>query len=185
MKSIQTVGLIGSLTVLLGCFLPVVNIPGSAELNYMFSRGNSIGGGILVFLALLGMLGALRKSGVMLLVAGALGAVIFGFTLLNMMGLLDAIADIEEFLLNETKFKSGTLVIALGLVTMGGSSIIPTDRTPVKAHSGKSRKPKLRQDNIHREQKRRQHRSVRKRSSSKSSIFGSGKRQSRRRSSKG
>jgi len=83
MKSIQTVGLIGSLTVLLGCFLPVVNIPG-----------------ILVFLALLGMLGALRKSGVMLLVAGALGAVIFGFTLLNMMGLLDAIADIEEFLLN-------------------------------------------------------------------------------------
>jgi len=143
-----------------------------------------MGGGILVSLTLLGMLGALRRSGITILVAAVVGAVIFAFTLMEMMGLLDAIADIEEFVLKETRFKSGTLVIALGLVIMMGASIIPTEGTPVKARSGKSRKSKLREDNIHREKKRRQHRSIRKRGSSKSSIFGSGKGQRSRSSSR-
>ena len=140
MNSNQIIGLIGSTIVIVGCFLPIANVPILGGINYMFPPGGEIGDGVFVAgLAILGMLGAVRGGSLLTLVSSVLGALIFGYTISNLM---EIYADAEEtgglagLMMSTVGLGSGAAAIAVGLVLMFISSLLPK---PAESNAGSRR----------------------------------------------
>ena len=96
MNSKQIIGLIGSIIVLIGIFLPIISTPSGAITTYMFSPDNVVAGLLLVALVLLGMVGAYYYHDVMLLTAAGLGTVVFCATFIHMLDVLGNIDDLRN-----------------------------------------------------------------------------------------
>jgi len=166
----KQISLIGAALILVGCCLPVVNAPNSVNVIYMFSPSHLLSGFALVFMVLLGI-GAVYRDNVNLLLASVtLSGLIFGFTWLHMLGLLEGTKGLTGLSNTSTGLRSGGIAIAAGLVVMLGSSLMISEERAVQPRQRVRRKHKLKRDNIHRKNVRHSRHS--------SSIFNSGSRRS-------
>jgi len=154
MNSKQIVSLVGSVILLIGCFMPIANNFIDSNVGYMFSPDAFAGGVALVVMAALGIYGAFRENTVFLLVGTCLGALVFVATLLTVSGVLGETEDFAELSLSSISFKYGSGVIMAGLLIMLGSSLmvrpVTAKHTVKKRRSSRSSKSNLTNDNIHR-----------------------------------
>ena len=186
----QIVSLTGVAVVLIGCFMPVANNFVDSNVGYMFSRGTAWGGVALVVMMLAAIYGAWRDSSVLVLIATCLGGVAFVTTLLIVSGLLGDTEDFAELSVTAISYRAGTAVIIAGLLIMLGSTLMMstgnTVQTRVKKRRGsRTSRSNVKHSNIHRTgltRARNLDRSSTRRSSS-GSIFKSGHRSGRKRSS--
>jgi len=76
MNAKQIIGLIGSILVIAGCFLPIIRVPIIGGISYVLPPGGNLGDGVFVaLLALLGLFAAIRQgSGLLLFSAVGGGA---------------------------------------------------------------------------------------------------------------
>lgn len=128
MNAKQVIGLIGSLIVLVGCFMPIVNLPIVGGINYMFPPGGDIGDGVIVAgLAILGLLGAVRGGSLLLLLSSVVGALIFAYSMSNFSEILSSSQASEGLfgaLMSSAGPGAGAAAIAVGLVLMFISSLM-------------------------------------------------------------
>ena len=129
MNSKQTVGLVGSITVIVGCFLPIVSLPIIGGISYMFPPGGEIGDGALVAgLAFLGLLGAVRGGSILMLLSCVLAALVFAYSISNFLELLSSGEDagaFGEIIMSWAKFGAGAATITVGLLLMFFSALMP------------------------------------------------------------
>jgi hypothetical protein len=130
----QIVGLIGSIIVIVGCFLPIAHVPIYGGINYMFPPGGSVGDGMFVAgLAVLGLLGAVRGSSLLLLLSSVLAALVFGYTLSNLFGVLGESREAEGIagaMFSAAGVGSGAAAISVGLLLMFVASALPKPKEP-------------------------------------------------------
>jgi len=170
MNSKQIISLIGAALILVGCCLPVVNAPNGVNVIYMFSSSHMLSGCALVFMILLGI-GAVFRDNVNLLLASVIfSGLIFGFTWLHMLGLLEGTKGLVGLSKTSIGLRSGGIAIAAGLIVMLSSSLMISEERAVQPRQRVRRKHKLKRDNIHRKNVRHSRHS--------SSIFNSGSRRS-------
>jgi len=148
MNSKQIIGLIGSIIVLIGMFLPIISTPSGAITTYM-----------------------------LLLTAAGLGTVVFYATFIHMLDVLGNIDDLRNVSVIAILLEStGAITIAIGLATIMVAAIMPSIDRPVSSRYGKRRKSRISQSNIHSKptaQKSNYTSSTRRRSSRGQSIFNS------------
>jgi len=126
MNSKQIIGLIGSIIVLIGIFLPIIRTPSGAITTYMFSPDNVVAGVLLVVLALLGLLGAYYYHDVILLTAAGLGTVVFYATFIHMLDVLGNIDDLRTiFIANQWQGNRITEVSHAGTPPVNNQYSIP------------------------------------------------------------
>lgn len=129
MSAKQIIGLIGSIIVIVGCFLPIATVPIFGGINYIFPPGGEIGDGAIVAgLAFLGMLGAVRGGSLLTLLSSVLGAFIFGFTISNFMDIYSSAEDtggLAGLMMSTIGLGPGAAAIAVGLALMFISSLLP------------------------------------------------------------
>ncbi len=134
MNAKQLVGLIGSIFVIAGCFMPIANLPMVGGINYMFPPGGEIGDGVLVAgLAILGLLGAARGGSILVLLSSVLGALVFAYSISNFMEILSASKDsggLLGLIMSSAGLGAGAAAIAVGLVLMFVSSLMPKPLEP-------------------------------------------------------
>ena len=172
MNSKHIVSLFGAAIVLIGCCFPVVNSPNGVSVAYMFSSGNTFAGVLLVASVLLGIAGIFRNSINALLAAVIFATLIFGFTWLHMLGLLNGTKDVIGLTETYIGIRAGGILIFAGLAIMASATFMITEDQVVsegKPSKSKRRKHRLSRDNIHRKNVRHSRHS--------SSIFNSGRRQ--------
>ena len=125
----QTIGLVGSITVIVGCFLPIVSLPIVGGISYMFPPGGEIGDGALVAgFAILGLLGAVRGGSILMLLSSILAAIVFAYSISNFLELLSSSEDagaLEEIVMSWVKFGAGAATITVGLLLMFFSALMP------------------------------------------------------------
>jgi hypothetical protein len=108
MNSKQITGLIGSIFVIAGCFLPIIHVPFIGGISYILPPGGEIGDGVFVAaFALLGLLAAIRQSDSLLLFATIIAAAIFAYSMSNFIDLLSSTR-------NESDGLAGALMSAVG-----------------------------------------------------------------------
>jgi hypothetical protein len=139
MNSKQTIGLVGSITVIVGCFLPIVNLPIVGGISYMFPPGGELGDGVLVAgFAFIGMLGAVRGGSILMLLSSVLAASLFAYSISNFLELLSSSEDagaLEEILMSWIKFGAGAATITVGLLLMFFSALMPKREESSNRHS--------------------------------------------------
>ncbi len=130
----QTIGLVGSITVIVGCFLPIVNLPIIGGISYIFPPGGEIGDGAIVAgLAILGLLGAVRGGSILMLLSSVLAAFAFAYSISNFLELLSSSEDagvFEEILMSWVQFGAGAATITVGLLLMFFSALMPKREEP-------------------------------------------------------
>lgn len=129
MNGKQIVGVIGSFIVILGCFMPIATFPIVGGINYMFPPDGQVGDGVFVAgFAVLGLLGALRGSSILLLLSSILAGVIFGYSINNMSDVLSRGQQAEGLagaLMSTAGLGSGAAAISVGLALMFAASAMP------------------------------------------------------------
>ena len=137
MNSKQIVGVAGAILVIVGCFMPFVNIPLIGGISYAFPPGKSMGDGVIVAaLALLGLLGALRGGSLLLLLGSVLGGLVFGYSLYNISGALNKSREaggLEGAFMSASGLGVGVAAIGIGLLLMFVSSAMKVTQTQANA----------------------------------------------------
>lgn len=129
MSAKQTLGLIGSITVIVGCFLPFITLPIIGGFSYMFPPGGEVGDGVVVAsLAFIGMLGAARGKGSLLVfLSCVLSSIVFGYTISQYVNLFSPSEDagvLEEIMMASVEFGVGAAAILAGLLIMFVSALM-------------------------------------------------------------
>jgi len=171
MDSKHIICLFGAAIILIGCCLPVVNSPNGVSVSYMFSSGHTFAGVLLVASTFLGIAGILRNSINVLLASVVFGFLVFGFSWLHMLGMLDGTKSAAGLTDAAIGIRAGGIAIFAGLVIMTSTAFMISEAvvTEGKPRTRKRRKHRLSRDNIHRKNVRHARHS--------SSIFNSGGRQ--------
>lgn len=129
MNAKQIVGLLGSLIVIVGCFMPIATFPIVGDINYMFPPGGQVGDGVFVAgLAVLGMLGAVRGSSILLLLSSILGGLIVGYSVNSLSDVLSGAQQEDGLvgaLMSTAGFGPGLAAISVGLMFMLVASAMP------------------------------------------------------------
>ena len=134
MNAKQTIGLIGSVTVIVGCFLPFITLPLVGGFSYMFPPGGELGDGVMVAaLAFIGMLGAARgKGSVLVFLSCVLASLVFAYTISQYLDLFSSSEDagvLEQIMMASVEFGAGAAAILAGLLLMFVSALMqyPTE----------------------------------------------------------
>ncbi|MEO1596887.1 MAG: hypothetical protein AAFS02_16730 [Pseudomonadota bacterium] len=131
MNSKQVVGILGSVLVILGSFLPVFKIPIFGGVSYAFPPGGGVGDGLFVAACgVLGLLGAVRGGSLLLLLFSIVGALILGYTISNIMGYIgdaQSTGGLSSAMASTVSLDYGVGVIGTGLLLMLVSSAMKAE----------------------------------------------------------
>ncbi len=130
MNAKQIIGLIGSILVIAGCFLPIIRVPIIGGISYVLPPGGNLGDGVFVaLLALLGLFAAIRQGSGLLLFSAVGGGAILAYSLVNFSNLLSSAQDettgLAGAFMSAVGLDMGVGVISTGLVLMLVSSAMP------------------------------------------------------------
>jgi len=126
------IGIAGSIITLIGCFMPIANLPIVGGVSYIFPPGRGIGDGVFVaVLALVGLVGAIRRGRILLFIASSLGAILLLSTIIGLTDILnDTISEggLAGVLFSTISLGPAVIVISIGLVTMFVSAIMTGEK---------------------------------------------------------
>lgn len=129
MNAKQTFGLVGSVTVIVGCFLPFITLPLVGGFSYMFPPGGELGDGVIVAaVAFIGMLGAARgKGSVLVFLSCVLASLIFASTISGYLDLFSSSENagvLDQIFMATVEFGAGAAAILAGLLLMFVSALM-------------------------------------------------------------
>ena len=123
MNSKQITGLIGSVLVIAGCFLPIIHVPFIGGISYILPPGGETGDGVFVAaFALLGLAAAIRQGDGVLLFATICAGAIFAYSMSNFIDLLSSTSaesdGLAGALMSAVGLDVGAAAITIGLILM-------------------------------------------------------------------
>jgi len=123
MNSKQITGLIGSVLVIAGCFLPIIHVPFIGGISYILPPGGEIGDGVFVAaFALLGLVAAIRQGDGVLLFATIFAGAIFAYSMSTFIDLLSSTSaesdGLAGALMSAVGLDVGAAAITIGLILM-------------------------------------------------------------------